>query len=932
MNNTYVSTGRKILLSVPLVMTLLFAGCGDNHKAYRIGVSQPSDDEWRSQMNDEIRREILFHDDAEVEIRSADDNSLKQVSDLRYFVNENFDLIIVAPNEAETLTPVVRDIYKSGIPVIVFDRALNDTSYTSYIDLDNVGIGKEAAKYAIGAARKNGGAVVELRGLAGSTPAEERHLGFTSTLDSVPEINFIGTFNADWNAQPSARLTDSLLASNPEIGVIYAQNDVMAIAAAKTARKRGRNDIVVIGTDGAPKLGIQAVEDSVIDVTFTYPTVGDRVIKTAMNILHGNEYEKIQHIPAISFITRDNAGMHLRANEVLAQKTEQLEQMNSLNTLMKGRENSQKWIIYAISLASFLLLAIIVGLLYFLRQKNKYQNVLADKNAQLLEEKEKKEQLFGQLEEATRSKLAFYTNVSHDLRTPLALIADPVEKIEKEKYLPAGDKALMKMVVKNVKILRRMIDQILDFSRYENGVAKLNLREADILALVDEWSSNFIDYSKRHKIVFKINIQETDGAPGNQTMAIDVEKMQRVFFNLLSNAFKYTPANREVCVNARFEDSFFVLQVCDTGTGMSKEEMSKIFDRFYQVDRPRPKGSGIGLSLSKAFVEMMGGNISVESEPGEGSCFTVRIPVSHSDTEYNDSPLTFDSDIIEHVVPEKSTFSESDALAEMEKEKSEKPLMLVIDDNEDIRALVGLMSRDTYNVIEAADGKEGLRLAMKYIPDVIVCDIMMPEIDGLEVTRRLKEERITSHIPVLILTACRLDEQRVRSYDSGADGFLAKPFSELMLKARCAALINNRRKIYDLLLEEGADTSAIFRKEIPEEKNDSRLALDNDFYRDFIRWVRKLYTREDLSIGEIAEKFGIGATQLTRKIKAMTGNTPVEIIREFRLNEARKRLLTTKDTVAEIAYSTGFSSPQYFARCFRDAYNMTPSELRASVK
>ena len=507
---------------------------------------------------------------------------------------------------------------------------------------------------------------------------------------------------------------------------------------------------------------------------------------------------------------------------------------------------------------------------------------------------------------------------------------------------------LMKLVVKNVKILKRMIDQILDFRRYENGAINLNLHEVNIIALISDWASRFTDYAVQHNIDFSFSCSDDenndkalsafDNGNGNKTflMAVDVEKMERVFFNLLSNAFKYTGSNGKINVNLSFTDSDFILSISDNGIGIPETELPKIFDRFYQVDTPRPKGTGIGLSLTKAFVELMKGSITVESKPGKGSVFTVTIPVTHVEKSAAEEPVytssSFDLDIIDSVKEDEvRKLRQSVGSVKQILDSPNKPLLLVIDDNEDIRTLVGLMVSDTYTVITASDGKEGLRLALKYVPDIIICDIMMPDLDGLEVTRRLKGERLTSHIPVLILTACRLDEQRVKSYDSGADGFLSKPFTETMLKARLDSLIKNRRRIYDLLLENGTDHTKMPRKDEPV-PGSTLLELDNAFYRDFIVQVRVSYSNENLTVVELAGKLGIGATQLTRKIKALTGTTPVEIIRSFRLHEARRRLLVSDDTVAEIAFATGFSSPQYFARCFREEFGMSPTELRGSIR
>ncbi|MDE7412613.1 MAG: substrate-binding domain-containing protein [Muribaculaceae bacterium] len=939
---------NKGALTVLLILLMSLCGCKKQSKEFFIGVSQCSDDAWRQQMNDEINREILFHEDLDVEIRSAGDNTQRQIQDIEYFIDKGADLIIVAPNEAQGLTPVIRKVRSKGIPVIIFDRNINDTIYTTFIDLDNTAIGEEAGRLALNTHFKNEGKVAEITGLPGSTPAEERHKGFISSFVGKEKDSFIGSFHADWNAAPAHNIADSLIKAHPDLKVIYAHNDIMAIAASKAARENGRNDITIIGTDGVPDVGIKAVADSLIDVTFTYPTVGEEAVKLAVDILNGKKVEKITPGPATTLIDKNNASLSINLNDLLKKKTDRISNLNRQYFILSNRENTQKALLYATTAALLLLLILIACLLHFIHQKNHLQKEMEDKNRQLIAQHKKQEELYSLLEEATRSKLAFFTNISHDLRTPLALIADPVEKIAGEKYLPPHDRTLMKIVVKNVKILRRMMDQILDFRKYQTNVMDLHITESDIVAWVKEWVDVFREYAAKRDIKFSLDIESDHllSPPDSFFVAFDREKMERIIFNLLSNAFKFTKDRGEVKVILSLGETRFRISVCDNGTGMAEKEKSKIFDRFYQVDAPRPKGSGIGLSLTKAFVEMMDGTIDVESVPGEGSCFTVDFPVTHTEvkeTEVSD-PVKFDTDIIEYVEMEYE--SEVSSPEDGQKKEALKPLLLVIDDNADIRALVKMMLSAKYDVIEAADGKEGLRMAIKYVPDVIICDIMMPDMDGLEATRRIKEEKITSHIPVLILTACQLDEQRVKSYDSGADAFISKPFTKKLLEARCDSLITNRKLIYDLFLESTPENPVISslaksidyknKKSIPQNDESSsdqrRQELDNAFYAEFMAIVRKNYSREDLNVGDIAAELGIGATQLTRKIKAITNSTPVEIIRNLRLRIARKRLLATDESIAEIAYSTGFSTPQYFARCFKMAFNMTPSELRQSVK
>lgn len=917
----------SFLSIISLVLISFSVSCHREKPKWRIGVAQCSDDEWRSQMNEEIRREMLFHDDATVEIRCANDSSERQIADIDYFIDNRFDIIVVAPNEAEALTPAVRKAYSKGIPVIIFDRAVNDSSYTTYIELDNAGVGRNAAIYAARILRQSGGEVMEITGSPGSSPAEERHNGFMSVLDSIGDIPIAGSFHGNWRGKTAYRITDSVMRLNPDIKLIYAHNDVMAMSAARAAKDLGRNDVVVIGTDGAPGLGVKAVADSVIDATFIYPTVGDRVITAAIDILNGRSYPRVDHIPSTDFIDHTNAEFHIRQNELLRKKTNQIEEINSKYTFTKSLNAQQNIFLIACMAVALLLGAGVAGLLYFLRQKNRLQKELLEKNNRLTEWGERQAALYSRLEEATHEKLVFFTNVSHDLLTPLVLIAEPIDMLAAENGISDSARSLLLMMKRNVGILKRMIEQILDFRKYQNGKTTLNFQEANPESLVEDWARLFTNTAARKNIKYELDIRDS-----GLTMAVDIEKLERIFFNLISNAFKYTPPRGTVRVVCSMDQFHFRLTVTDTGRGMSQNELERIFERYYRINGAGAKGVGIGLALTKAFVELMAGEIKVESMPDKGSSFTVTIPVRHIDT-LSESPVNngvsyrTEIDLTDESSQETGLRLPVADISPVS--DSEKPLMLVIDDNEDIRSLVRMICEEEYDVIEAADGKEGIRKAVKYVPDIIVCDIMMPEMDGLEATRRIKEERATSHIPVLILTASRLDEQRVKSYDSGADGYISKPFTEEMLKARSRNLIANRKRIFDLFLEGGCDKPG---KQKKDGEKESPLSIDNDFYRDFLTIVRANISDENLSVKEIASRLGIGPTQLTRKIKSLTGTTAVEIIRELRLREGRNLLITTDRPIADIAFSLGFSSPQYFARCFREKYDKTPTELRASVR
>ncbi|MDE7135149.1 MAG: response regulator, partial [Muribaculaceae bacterium] len=341
---------------------------------------------------------------------------------------------------------------------------------------------------------------------------------------------------------------------------------------------------------------------------------------------------------------------------------------------------------------------------------------------------------------------------------------------------------------------------------------------------------------------------------------------------------KYTPDNGSITVSYVYDNSTVTFKVEDTGEGISERDLGNIFDRFYLVDRIHPKGSGIGLSLAKAFVELHGGTISVESKLNEGSVFTVTLPIRH---------------IAQATVEVAKRIEDRDVVAELENIDSElsfdtdKPIVLIIDDNKDIQKLVGELLRSDYNIITASNGKDGVKLAAKYVPDLIICDVMMPIMDGLECCRRIKNEVSTSHIPVLMLTACSMDEQRVQGYENGADGYLSKPFNGKVLKARCSSLIANRKRIKELWYSSTASTERSIKENDKSSRPMPSEGVENEFYLRFLDIFKAEMGNADLSVDAIASKMGLERSQFYRKIKALTNYAPVELMRRLRLQRGR---------------------------------------------
>ena len=892
----------------------MLAGCR-NERVWRIGVSQCSSDDWREKMNEEILREALFHDNVHVEIRSADDSNQKQIDDIRWFADNRFDIIIASPNEADALTPVISEVYESGIPVVLFDRSINGGSYTAWQGADNTEIGRQAARIARtlvdGPCR-----AIEIRGLSGSTPAIERHNGFLNVVAENPELfTVLGHGAGDWNYEKGFAAADSLLQLYPQTNLIYAHNDRMAIAAADAARQRGRSDIKIIGIDAAPEIGLPAVADGVIDATFLYPTEGHRLLRTALAILGGEPFDRDLILPTSPAVDHTNAEIMLRQNDALKEETSKVKLLKTKVDGYLSQQASQRVALYSAVAMLMLFAGFIFMLLRAYWNNVRHRKQLDAKNRELEQQHDELNSLYRQVVEATQSRLAFFTSVSHDLRTPLTLIADPVEQLAAAGNIDEHQRTLMRLADKNVKILKRLINQILDFRKYEHGKLTLNLAEAEPAALVSEWGESF-----RHAALKKhIRLSVATECAAGFSMALDIEKFERIFFNLLSNSFKYTPENGSVTVTTASDGKNFTLTVADTGQGIGEEDLKHIFDRFFRADKIDPNGSGIGLVLVKAFAELHGGSVTAASRPGKGSVFTVTLPVVHAETPAVGVSLS-DSTIA-------AELTDIELRADNAEIKEDTPTVLIVDDNADIRTLVTGLLCDRYAVIQASNGLQGIKLASKYGPDLVICDVMMPGIDGMETCRRLKSEMLTSHIPVLMLTACSMDEQRIEGYECGADAYLSKPFNSRVLLARCEALILNRKRVHDALSAEAlplpaADNRTAAGQPLPSGD------VDSDFYRRFLAIFDREIANSELSVEDLASEMGLSRVQFYRKIKSLTNYSPAELLRNLRLKRADTMLRTTEMSVSEILYAVGFSSPSYFTKCYREYFGETPTDVQ----
>ena len=728
------------------LLAAFLVSCSTNKPRYVIGISQCSQDIWRDKLNYELRMGSYFHEGVELRFASADDSDERQIEQINKFVRDGIDLLIVAPNQATTVSPAIDKVYEKGIPVIVFDRKTNSKKYTAYIGADNFEMGRSMGEY-IAKQLGGKGRVLEIMGLKGSSPAIERHNGFVKAIEDYPGITLVASLQGDWTEQSAVNAIKAYNGDLSDIDFVFGQNDRMAVGASKVLA--ANQNTRYCGIDALPGQGggIRCVRDSILDASYIYPTHGDEVLQLAVDILDGKPYEKENPLMA-AIVTRDNANVLLMQSVEINQQSQYLEQLHNQSDQYLNELANQRVISYFAVVFIFLLLVLIVIVYRYFLQR-----------ARIRDERE----------QMTRDRLDFYTQVSHELRTPLTLIEGPLSQLaETEDIKKAGNEAsgLFAIVRRNTDKLTQLINKMLD-------------------------------------------AQVADG---------------------VSDA---------------------------TATVFSAANSTAAADLLQQSD-------GLQSSVSPS-------------------------------AETSDTTI------------------------------------LIVDDNADIRAYLRTILQGKYQVSEAADGQQGLAVANEIVPDIIVSDVMMPVMNGLEFCQRVKEGTATSHIPVILLTARALSSHQIEGYQSGADAYITKPFSAELLLARIDNLLQSRHQLKNLFAtsavkdETEAETEVKASVEAPAE---APVPVAEDvFIQKFRLYIETHLDDSDMTVETIGAELGLSRVQLYRKVKALTGYSPVELLRKSRLQKGRKLLETTGKTVSEVAYEVGFSAPSYFTKCFKDEFGISPSDL-----
>lgn len=726
-NDTKMKTGKKHIILYVILLLLVFVSCSDRRTV--IGVSQCSDDLWRQKVNREIKIGQYQYKNVDVVFASADNNGQRQARQIDSLVKAKVDLLVVAPSDVKTVAPAIERAYRAGIPVILYDRMIESTHYTAYIGTDNVAIGKEVADY-LAHQLQGRGTVVEITGERGSTPVADRHRGFMQGMKAFPQIQVV-TLEGDWNLAGAKKLMLQYMDAGKPVDAVFGHNDAEAWGAQQAAKEKNREkQMLFVGIDGLPgeNQGVDLVAKGVMTASYIYPTKGETIVPLAMNILQGKPYKRMNYFQS-ALVTAENAKLiDMQYKEIEGQTADLNTIYSSINEYMK----MYRWqkIINILAVAVVLLLLIMI----FYRRKVRRE----------------KEKLNEQRKQMADDKIAFFTNVSHQLRTPLTLVSGPLNRLMQADNYTEEQKMLLQVVSRNVGQLETLTADVLNFKEQVDAMNQASADEA-----CEKELSQHVLRDSRHQMLLQQDV----------------------------------------------------------------EELSTI---------------------------------------------------------------------------------------------------LIVDDNEDIRSYLRVLLAGQYYVIEASDGQNGLRLAKESVPDLIVSDVMMPVMDGLTFCSKIKEDEVTSHIPVILLTARSEESQRIEGYEHGADAYITKPFSDHLLLVRISNLLQARRQ-----RKNDEAKQMLSAEDIQTDEPGERMFLER-----FKKAAKSHIGDANLRMDDLGSELSLSKVQMYRKVKALTGKTPAEVLREMRMQKAYSLLKQTDKTISEVAAEVGFAIPGYFSACFKKQFGINPTELR----
>lgn len=889
---------------------ILLSGCRQEadsaQETYTIGFSQCVEDMWRQITMIQMEAEATKYPGLHLIIKTASGNTEKQIEQVKELIDAGVDLLIISPNETGPLTAIAVEAYRKGIPTIIWDRKIDSKEYTAFISADNYAIGRDVGKY-ISTVLLPGSSILEISGLKGSSPAIDRHKGFIDVIDSRYNLT---TISGDW--QPSvakARVED--IKDYSKIDLVFGQNDEMALAAYEAISQRDQSQadrIKFIGIDAV--VGIDAVIDGRLDASFLYPPGGEFVIQTAMKILSGQEVDKEYTLKSAIVDSSNAYALKSQSEQLLNYQSHINDQKKELDKITASYHTLRLSVFIVVLVAVVMLLV-----LFFAFAKNKK---LVRKNTDLefkrIQTEKKTDELIAknaEIENLSIQKLQFFTNLSHEVRTPLTLILNPLDRMAKREKDPQIQSDIWTLQ-RNAKHLLKIVNQILDFRKIENNKMALNVQILDIVSFTEEIVKYFETYAQTEKIVYKFRSDVK-----YKMIWFDSDKMEQVLINLISNAFKNSKKYGIITISITEDTDQIIIEVHDTGKGMDLNTQQHVFDRFYSVGGAESHGIGIGLHLCKEYVTMHNGSLTLESELGHYTSFYVKLNKDKSRLPKDAVFVSEDS-----VFPEEGEFDE-ESVRDLLAHKYEQTILVAEDDN-DIREYLSTELSENFNVVAVSDGYEAIKALQDKEISVVVSDVLMPHVNGFQLCKDIKHNLATSHIPVILLTALVDDKQQIYGIAEGADEYIKKPFNINYLKAKVIRMVEQQISVQKYF------TKKLNADKIFDVSSTEIESADDVFRQQLSSFLEAKYSDGSLDVDSMSDALKLSRIQLYRKVKALFGLSPIDIIRSFRLSKSAILLKEKRLTVSEVAYECGFSSPSYFTRCFKEKFGVSPSTYQNS--
>ncbi len=924
-------TSRSTILTfrfifVIILFTLMNFSCGgkNNRKKFVVGFSQcTTHDIWRKYMQKEMERELAFHPEIKLVVKDAELNSEKQIQQIQELVDEKVDLLIASPAAAKAITPIIEKVYAKGIPVILVDRGITSENYTAFIGASNYKVGQEAGSYAASLLKGHGN-VLEIGGPdTGSSADIGRHTGFTDIIRQHEGIKYVGRISEDWDSdsvEAVKNLADELIKDN-NIQLIYTQNDRIGLGCYNVCKRLGITDrIFIIGTDGLPGYngGISLVSRGELKATILYPTGGKEAIQTAVNILENKPYQKETELYS-NIIDSSNVRMiNLQSQKTLSLQNDIERQQNMLAEQIRIYDNQKTF--NNILLLALCLVLILGATVYFSWRRNKrITKKLSLQNEEISRQSRQLTEISASAEQAHQAKLNFFTNISHEFRTPLSLIFAPLGELIANKRIQQDTKQSLQLIQRNVMRLFMLVNELMDFRKIELKKMELKVSENDLVGFVQEIVNSYKVLAKSKNIDLEFLINER-----SLCVWFDTNMIDKVIFNVLSNAFKFTKEYGSIIVSIFRKNENAVITVEDNGIGMTKEVIEHAFEPFFQGEYENYKGTGLGLALAKELVELHHGSISVINENRKGSKFEISLPIGNTHFTKNEFQIkpdnndTFINEDQNNYYTEMLSIISSSSNDNFVTEAPKYLTVLIIEDNAEMREYLCSRLGKDYSILEAEDGDKALECSFQSVPDLILCDIVIPGKNGLELTHIFKTDIRTSHIPVILLTAKDQENQKIEGMENQADAYITKPFNLLFLQKTIKSLLENREKIKEHYSGE------IFS----EEKLHVSKKEDRKFLIGFTAIVENNLDNHKFGVNDICAELGLTRVQLYRKIKALLNTSVNDYIVAARLQKAKYYIQHENLTISEIAFKSGFSSPAYFATVFKSKFGTTPTAFK----